>query len=72
MTIDKKDACVETDVAYVYYENYKEKYEAAMKSQCEVLKRLEESEDRRVQMNKLHTMEQNLAVRRTKENTKKV
>ena len=72
VTVDKKDACVETDVAYVYYENYKEKYEAAMKSHCEVLKRLEESEDRRVQMNKLHTMEQDLAVRRAKENTKKV
>ena len=72
VTVDKKDACVETDEAYVYYENYKEKYEAAMKSQCEVLRRLQESEDCRVQMSKLHTMEQDLAVRRAKENTKKV
>ena len=72
VNVDKKDACVETEVVYVYYENYKEKYEAAMKSQCEVLRRLQESEDCRVQMSKLHAMEQDLAVRRAKESTKKV
>lgn len=72
VTVNKKDACTETDVVYVYYENYKEKYENAMRSHSEVLKRLEESEDRRVQMSKLHTMEQDLAVRRAKDSTKKV
>lgn len=70
--IDKKDACVETDEVYIYYENYKEKYETAMRLHSEVLKRLEESEDRRVQMNKSHAIEQEQAIRRAQERTKKV
>ena len=70
--VDKKDACVETDVVYVYCENYKEKYESGVKSQSEVVKRLQESEDRRVQMSKTHAVEMDLAVRRATENAKKV
>jgi len=72
MIVDKKNACVETDAVYVYSENYKEKYETAMRSRSEVLRRLEESEDRRVQMNKTHAMELDLAVRKAKEDTKMV
>ena len=72
VTVNKKDACVETDEVYIYYENFKEKYETAMKSHGEVLKRLEESEDRRVQMNKSHAIEQEQAIRRAQESTKKV
>lgn len=71
-TVNKKDTCIETDFVYVYCENYKEKYETAMKSQDEVLRRLQESEDRRVQMSKTHAVELELAVRRAKENTKMV
>ena len=72
VTVDKKDACVETDEVFIYYENYKEKYETAVRSHGEVLKRLEESEDRRVQMNKSHAIEQEQAIRRVQESTKKV
>ena len=70
--VDKKDACVETDIVYVYCENYKEKYEDAMRSQSEVVKRLQESEDRRVQTSKTHAVEMDLAVRKAKESTKMV
>ena len=72
ISVEKKDACVETDFVYVYYENYKEKYEDAMRSQSEVVKRLQESEDRRVQMSKTHAVEMDLVVRRAKESTKMV
>ena len=72
LSVEKKDACVETDVVYVYCENYKEKYEDAMRSQSEVVKRLQESEDRRVQMSKTHAVEMDLVVRRAKESTKMV
>ena len=72
LVVDKKDACVETDIVYVYLENYKEKYEDGVKSQSEVVKRLQESEDRRVQMSKTHAVEMDLAVRRATENAKLV
>ena len=72
ISVEKKDACVETDIVYVYCENYKEKYEAAMRSQSEVVKRLQESEDRRVQMSKTHAVDMDLAVRRATDNANMV
>jgi len=54
---DKKDASVLTDQVYIYSENYKEKYETEVKARNELLKRLEDTEDRRVQMSNAHAME---------------
>lgn len=66
MFTDKKDASVMTDQVYIYTENYKEKYEAEVRGRNDLLKRLEDTEDRRVQMSNAHAMELDRAVKQTR------
>ena len=63
---DKKNATVMTDQVYIYSENYKEKYETEVRGRNELLKRLEDTEDRRVQMSNAHAMELDRAVKQTR------
>lgn len=72
VTVDKKDACIETDLVYVYTDNYKERYEMAERLRSEVVKSLEESEDRRVQLNNSHAREMDQAVKKAAESAKMV
>ena len=63
---DKKNASMMTDQVYIYTENYKEKYEAEVRGRNDLLKRLEDTEDRRVQMSNAHAMELDRAVKQTR------
>jgi len=63
---DIKDSSMMTDQVYIYTENYKEKYETEVKGRNDLLKRLEDTEDRRVQMSNAHAMELDRAVKQTR------